>query len=198
MRTGAALPAPLTNVLNEFAAANPDLVDFDAARGIVKFKSDVTFAPGSSDVNDRALSAIHRFAEILNSPAAAGYELMVAGHTDNTPVVREATLVQHPDNWYLSVHRAIAVAAALVHDGVSKNRMGVAGYADQRPIASNATAAGKAQNRRVEILILPTSAHGSGGSAPVVSGASSASHHIQPKSRLDKDSSADIRPALSK
>ena len=156
---GNALPAPLTNTLNEFAAANPDLVDFDARRGIVKFKSDVTFAPGSTEINSRAQEAIDRFAQILNSSAAAGYELMVAGHTDNTPIVRKATLAEgHFDNWYLSAHRAIAVAAELAHNGVAKSRMGVAGYADQRPIASNSTAAGKRNNRRVEILILPSSA----------------------------------------
>src|SRR5258708_7704993 len=42
------LPQPLTDALTAFAAQNPDLVDFDSARGIVKFKSDVTFATGSA------------------------------------------------------------------------------------------------------------------------------------------------------
>jgi len=144
-----ALPAPLSNALSSFAAANPDIVDFDAARGVVKFKSDVTFATGSADVNDRAREVIQRFAQILNSAGASGYELMVAGHTDNRPVVSKRTMdLGHFDNWYLSVHRAIAVGAELVRDGVSKSRLGVAGYADQRPIASNSSEAGRAQNRR--------------------------------------------------
>ncbi len=195
---GTALPAPLSNALSEFAAQNPDLVEFDAARGIVKFKSDVTFAPGSIQINDRAKDVLGRFAQILNSPAAVGYELMVAGHTDNTPIVRRATMeAGHYDNWYLSVHRAIAVGAELVRNGVSKTRLGVAGYADQRPIASNATEAGKAQNRRVEIMILPTTARGGGGGS-LGSEARTVSHHTAHRVHLDKDSASADEPAMSK
>src|SRR5207237_9004868 len=141
------------NELVEFARQNPDLVDFDSARGIVKFKSDVTFSPGSAEVTAKAREAIGRFSQILNSPAAAGYELMVAGHTDNTRVVNPATLAAgHKDNWYLSAHRAIAVGSALMSDQVNPQRMAVTGYADQKPIASNASEAGKQMNRRVEVL----------------------------------------------
>jgi chemotaxis protein MotB len=169
-KVGAAspLPAQLTNDLSEFARQNPDLVDFDAARGIVKFKSDVTFAPGSSEVTPKAKEAIARFSQILNSPSAAGYELMVAGHTDNTSVVNPATIqAGHKNNWYLSAHRAIAVGNELMTDRVNAQRLAVTGYADQRPIASNASEGGKAQNRRVEVLILPTQIRA--GSAPVAS-----------------------------
>jgi chemotaxis protein MotB len=198
--TGSALPAPLTNALNDFAAANPDIVDFDAARGVVKFKSDVTFAPGSTEVSDKARSAIQRFAEILNSSGASGYELTVAGHTDNTRIVRQTTLqAGNFDNWYLSVHRAISVASELVHDGVSKSRLGVAGYADQRPIASNNTEAGKAQNRRVEILILPTTARDRGYASSGFSDPGSPLHASEKKSRLDKDTAeGDNSPVLNK
>jgi chemotaxis protein MotB len=155
--TGTALPAELSSTLSQFAQQNPDLVDFDAARGIVKFKSDVTFAPGSADVNPRAKEVIAKFASILNSQAASGYELMVAGHTDNTRVVNPETIKHgHLDNWYLSAHRAISVANLLKTDHVNEQRLAVTGYADQRPIASNATESGKEKNRRVEVLILPT------------------------------------------
>jgi chemotaxis protein MotB len=196
---GSALPPQLTNDLNQFAQENPDLVDFDAARGVVKFKSDVTFASGSTEVSDKAQVAIQRFAQILNSAGAGGYELMVAGHTDNTRVTRPETIKEgNFDNWYLSAHRAIAVAAELVRDGVHKSRIGVAGYADQRPIASNSTDAGRAQNRRVEILILPTTARG-GSLASSSFGDSTESHHVS-HSRLDKDAigSADTTPPLNK
>jgi chemotaxis protein MotB len=195
---GSALPPQLTNDLTAFAQENPDLVDFDAARGVVKFKSDVTFASGSTEVSDKAQVAIQRFAQILNSSGASGYELLVAGHTDNTRVTRPETIKEgNFDNWYLSAHRAIAVAAELVRDGVHKSRIGVAGYADQRPIASNSTEAGKAQNRRVEILILPTTARGSLASSSFDE--SGESHHVS-HSRLDKDAigSADTAPPLNK
>jgi chemotaxis protein MotB len=194
-----ALPADLSNALTEFANANPDMVTFDAARGVVKFKSDVTFASGSTDVNERAVETLQRFATILNSPAAINYELMVAGHTDNRRVTMQRTIdAGNFDNWYLSAHRAISVAAELVKNGVSKSRLGVAGYADQQPIASNSTEAGRAQNRRVEIVILPT--HPRGGVAESGSDEHQASARTTPR-HFDKDSSEaanDSRPAFNK
>jgi len=156
-----ALPAEVTNALNTFAQQNPDLVDFDQARGIVKFKTDFTFATGSNVVTEKAKTAIQRFAQILNSEAAKGYELMVAGHTDNTPVVNPQTKTKHPDNWYLSSHRAIAVGEELSKHSINPQRIAVVGYADQRPIAANTTTEGKAQNRRVEVLILPSTVRAS-------------------------------------
>ena len=155
---GVALPAPVVTDLNRFAAANPDLVSFDAERGIVRFESDLTFASGSAQLKDGAAGAIDRFAGILTGETASGYELMIAGHTDNVPVSNARTKQAHPNNWYLSAHRAITVAEAMRRAGVAKNRLGVAGYADQRPVSSNDTASGRAQNRRVEVLILPTRA----------------------------------------
>lgn len=152
-----ALPEALDTALRDFARQNPDLVDFDSAKGIVKFKSDVTFSTGSAELTRNATDAIKRFSQILNSGAASEYELMVAGHTDNTRVVNPQTLQQgHKDNWYLSAHRAISVGSALLSDHINPQRLAVTGYAEQRPIASNASESGKAQNRRVEVLILPT------------------------------------------
>ena len=67
-------PQALTNELSAFARQNPDLVDFDAARGIVKFKSDVTFAAGSMPtLTPKAKEAIDRFAadpQLARPPAA--------------------------------------------------------------------------------------------------------------------------------
>ena len=96
----------------------PDLVDFDSARGVVKFKSDVTFATGSAEVTPKAQEVITRFAQILNSAAASNYELMVVGHTDNQRVdeLRGRLPSGHKDNWYLSAHRAISVSETLQRD----------------------------------------------------------------------------------
>jgi chemotaxis protein MotB len=191
-----ALPPELSNALTEFANENPDIVTFDPARGVVKFKSDVTFASGSTDLNERAVGTLQRFSEILNSPQAVGYELMVAGHTDNQRVTRQSTIdAGNFDNWYLSAHRAISVAAELVKNGVNRGRLGVAGYADQQPIASNSSEAGRSQNRRVEIVILPT--HSRGGT---MRSEAPASGRVSARP-LDKDSmqaSNDQRPILSK
>jgi len=197
-----ALAPELSNALTEFARQNPDLVDFDSSRGIVKFKSDVTFAAGSAELTSQAKGAIDRFASILNSPAAMAYELMVVGHTDNSPVQNQATKAAgHKNNWYLSAHRAISVGEELTHTGVSGSRLEVAGFADQRPIASNATPSGKQQNRRVEVLILPTTVRNS--SFASTSGNTSSPRRNTTKSRpqLNKDSTADSepqRPAFNK
>lgn len=194
------LPKPVTDALNQFAAENPDLVDFDAIRGIVKFKSDITFNSGSSDITPRALDAINRFVGILNSPAAVGYELQVAGHTDNQRVTRESTIkAGHKDNWYLSAHRAISVSEAMQKDGVSPARLAVMGYADQHPIADNNTTAGRAQNRRVEVLILPTKARSLPMAANTSTPARTSRHAAPIRQDLNKDSAqTDQRPVFNK
>ncbi|MGH7213805.1 MAG: OmpA family protein [Tepidisphaeraceae bacterium] len=153
------LPASLVTELTSFAGLNKDLLDFDPARGMVKFKSDVTFASGSAELTPKAREAIAKLAKILTSQHAAGYELMVAGHTDNVRVARGDTVrAGHKDNWYLSAHRAITVAGDLRGAKVSAERIAVVGYADQRPVAPNTTDSGRSKNRRVEVVILPTKA----------------------------------------
>jgi chemotaxis protein MotB len=164
---GNPLPAALSSELKNFAAQNPDLVEFDESRGMVKFKSDVTFDLGDASLKAPAKEAIDKFAKILNSPGASGYELLVAGHTDKAPVSSPATIAKgHKNNWYLSAHRAISVADELMGQKVSPARIGVVGYADQHPVSTTNDAA----NRRVEVLILPTQVHApapsSGGTAP--------------------------------
>jgi len=194
---GTALPAALTNELSAFAAQNPDLVEFDAARGIVKFKSDVTFATGSAELQPKAREVIGRFAGILNSANASSYELLVAGHTDNARVSNPATIAAgHKDNWYLSSHRAISVGSALQSQNVSPQRIGVVGYADQRPVASNASEAGKAQNRRVEVLILPTQIRG--GESTVASPGQAAPGTAQPRRNKDATVGTDPRSPFNK
>lgn len=165
----AALPAALTSALTDFAAQNPDLVEFDPATGIVRFKSDVTFASGDATLSPRAREVLGRLAQILNSDTARGFDLMLAGHTDNVRVANPETVRRgHKDNWYLSAHRAISVREELERQRVGAGRMAVVGYADQRPTASNATADGRQANRRVEVLML----QGRGGGGTVAGGAS--------------------------
>ena len=191
-----ALPEVVTSALDEFAKQNPELVDFDAARGIVKFKTDFTFATGSDVVTEKAKQAIGKFAQILNSEAAKGYELMVAGHTDNTPVNNPATKAQHRDNWYLSSHRAISVGEELMKHQINPQRVAVVGYADLRPIAPNTTVAGKAQNRRVEVLILPSTVRSNAVAAS--NSTPKTSNSKRKAADLNKDAVAPTGPALNK
>jgi chemotaxis protein MotB len=78
-------------------------------------------------------------------------EIAVEGHTDNSPI----KTAQYPTNWELSTARATSVLRYLVdHDGVAATRIGATGYGEMRPAVPNDSAAHKAQNRRVEVIVL--------------------------------------------
>ncbi|MHC4709901.1 MAG: OmpA/MotB family protein [Planctomycetota bacterium] len=148
------LPVELEEALDHLAAAYPDLLTFDASRGLLRFSSDFTFDLGSASLKPDAAATIATLADILVAPEAAPFELRVIGHTDNVPVERPRTKQLHPTNMYLSVHRAISVRDELVAAGVEPPRIQVAGYGEYRPIVPNGVK-GAAANRRVELLLVP-------------------------------------------
>lgn len=80
--------------------------------------------------------------------------ISVEGHADNIPL-RPSPNRPYSDNLGLSLWRATIVAAKLMEGGLPADRIKVMGYGDSRPIASNQTAEGRAQNRRVEVRVLP-------------------------------------------
>lgn len=149
------LPEALDNALQDFAARHPGSVSYDPNNGMVKWTSDLLFALGSDIVKDSAKQSLDGFASIMNSSAAQGFDVMVIGHTDDRPIKRAETKRNHPTNWHLSSHRSISVSNVLRDRGISDDRIAVMGYGDTRPIASNSTEAGRGQNRRVEIYIVP-------------------------------------------
>ena len=71
------------------------------------------------------------------------------GNTDNVPIASS----QFPSNWELSTARATTIVRYLIAHGVAAPRLGAAGYADLHPVATNRTAAGRALNRRVDIVL---------------------------------------------
>jgi chemotaxis protein MotB len=131
---------------------------YDSTRGTIQWKADLLFAIGSDVVKNSSIDALQGFTQVIMSPAAADFEVLVVGHTDSQRIVRTATKAKHPTNWHLSAHRAIAVAFALQKYGYPAGRAGVMGYGEYRPVADNATEAGKSQNRRVEIYLVPRGA----------------------------------------
>jgi len=192
------LPAALTTELTEFAERNGDILSFDKERGMIKFKSDVSFAPGSVELTPKATEAVAKLSKILNDKGVADYELMIAGHTDSIQINRAETIkAGHRDNWYLSAHRAIAVGKALQKNSVSAYRLAMVGYADQRPIASNATDDGRAKNRRVELIILPTKATAASAEW-LKTGKPTASHKATTGSKKDATAHTDNGPAFNK
>jgi chemotaxis protein MotB len=152
-----ALPPEINDALRKLADQYPDLLEFDERLGMVRFKSDLTFDLGSTEVKPRAKEALAKFASILNMPEIAQQEIQVVGHTDDVPIRMSNTMRMNPNNWVLSTNRAWAVASVLHSDGVVEDRVEAAGWGDQRPIAPNAAGhRGNEKNRRVDIYIRPT------------------------------------------
>lgn len=105
--------------------------------------SDISFATGRADVEPNFRPILDRFAQSLR--ANPGTEVRIIGHTDSTG----------PDavNDPLSLQRATSTRNYLADRGVDPARIQVAGRGSHEPIASNATAEGRARNRRVEIYV---------------------------------------------
>lgn len=153
---GSVLPPELTSELQKFAAENPEMVSFDEATGMVKFKSDLLFEKGSDAVAPEAAELLKKLGGIINSPAAEGFDVTIVGHTDDIPIRKSETMSMHPTNWHLSVHRAIAVEKVIESIGVSPKRLGVKGFGEYRPFAANEPGnKGNPKNRRVEIYLVP-------------------------------------------
>jgi len=106
----------------------------------------VTFRTGSANVDAGFRPALRSVADSLRRHPNSS--VRVVGHTDN---VGSAAL-----NNQLSQDRALAVARVLIENGITGNRIAVAGRGFYEPIASNTSVAGRAENRRVEIVITPT------------------------------------------
>ncbi len=153
LRMPGPLPPELNLKLQEFARNN-NIVDFDKDTGILKFKSDLLFAPGSADVEAKAIAAIATLSGIMNSGNGTEFDIIIAGHTDNQPI--RYSKASHPTNWHLSAHRAIGVLNIMSGKGIEARRLSVRGFGEFRPIAPNAPGnKGNAVNRRVEIYLVP-------------------------------------------
>jgi type VI secretion system protein ImpK len=121
-----------------------------ADRSIVIIKGDGFFEPGSSVIADRTRPLLTRIAAGLQATPGS---VLITGHTDNQPI----HTLRYPSNWNLSQDRANAVKSLLGDSGVKPERMRAEGKADAEPVDSNATPAGRAHNRRVEITLLVAS-----------------------------------------
>lgn len=118
-------------------------------RGItLHILEDILFASGKADLNSGSDVLLSRIAGIIRE---LPNDLRVEGHTDNVPI----NSVQFPSNWHLSVARALSTAYYLIHsEGLSPEKVSVVGYSEYKPMADNSSESGRAQNRRVDIVII--------------------------------------------
>ncbi|MCU0699692.1 MAG: OmpA family protein [Myxococcaceae bacterium] len=140
------------NLLSRFRAlidAGKLKVRIVDGRMVVVLATDVLFASGSATLSKEGRGAVSEVARVLASIPRRTFQ--VEGHTDAVPIAT----AQFPSNWELAAARAITVTRAMVESGLAAARVSAASYADGRPVASNDSAEGKAQNRRIDITIVP-------------------------------------------
>lgn len=112
---------------------------------ILNMPGNVTFATNSSDINASFYSVLNGVSMVLKEYDKTVVD--VAGHADSTG--------NADSNMALSQRRASSVSNYLAAQGINTQRLITVGYGQDRPIASNATPEGRAQNRRVEITLVP-------------------------------------------
>jgi len=170
--TSSARAAAAQKEAAEFAHIKRELEDYARAHGFAKsvqtsiearglvirvLTDDLLFASGQASLDTRATGLLGEIAALLNVDQT--HPISVEGNTDDVPIHSG----QFPSNWELSTARASTVVRFLIGHGVGANRLTASGNADQRPVDTNTTAAGRAHNRRVEIVLRRI--YGAGGSS---------------------------------
>ncbi|MGE0643135.1 MAG: OmpA family protein [Nitrospira sp.] len=131
----------LTATLSRLAKVSED------ARGvIVTLPGNIYFNFNRADVKPAMQLQLTKIAQAL--AAVPGQNLLIEGHTDS--------IGSNEYNLSLSESRAQSVQKILLDGGIAAERMEIKGYGESKPIADNATPSGQAQNRRVEIVLVPT------------------------------------------
>ncbi len=117
-------------------------------------QSEVFFQSGSAEIGKEGIIKVIEITKILKVitrkiPANLDWLIQVEGHTDNLPIANET----FPSNWELSTARAIAVAKIMMKNGISSDKINVAGYGEFRPLISNNNLINREKNRRIELKL---------------------------------------------
>jgi len=122
------------------------------SRGLViTMANDILFDSGKAKLKSNAHEVLRKIASVIKE-AAPDRDVGVEGHTDSTPIKHSGW----KSNWELSAARATNVLHYLIDKcGMEPQKMSAIGYGEYRPVETNDTRAGRAVNRRVEIIILP-------------------------------------------
>ena len=142
--------AVLTELLEEEINEGKIDVETDGPTIIIKIRERGSFTSGSATLDPGFLPTLDTIGTALGEISG---EIVVEGHTDNIPI----NSVQFPSNFALSAGRAVSVTSVFLNDpNISIDRLSLRGYGEVRPEDTNATRAGRARNRRVEIKINQT------------------------------------------
>lgn len=124
-----------------------DDIDVIINGGVVSFRinSEILFTSGQADLGLAGIKVLKKLVDVLKKN---DFQIAVEGHTDSVPIRG-----RYPSNWELSGSRAGSVVRYFEANGISSERLRAVGFADTRPLESNETAEGRAQNRRVELTM---------------------------------------------
>lgn len=135
--------------LREAIGAGTLAVEVRKGKMLVKLGDQILFDPGQAILKPEGQAALRQVAQALKE--IPDRDFLVAGHTDNQPIRNSA----FGSNWELSTERAVTVVRFLQGEGVDPRRLAAAGYSEFDAVADNATPQGRAQNRRIEIVVMP-------------------------------------------
>jgi chemotaxis protein MotB len=134
------------------ATGFPGDVQFDASAGTitVTLENAILFDSGKAALKSATSKELDQIISVLNAKYK-GRRVDVVGHTDSDPIQKTKDLWK--DNWDLSTERALSVAHYLMNHGIADELILAGGCGPARPIVANSSAANKAKNRRVEIVV---------------------------------------------
>ena len=138
----------ISNALHNFEGKGLTVVHKNG-KIYVSMENKLLFNSGSWAVGAEGKKAVEQLASVLSENT--DINVLIEGHTDNDPYASAVLL----DNWDLSVKRATAIVRILKGKGVNPNQITAAGRGEFSPVDTNKTTAGKAKNRRIEIILAP-------------------------------------------
>ncbi|MGH9607699.1 MAG: OmpA family protein [Terracidiphilus sp.] len=139
----------LTQTLSNQVAAHTVSIHMGRDGLVISLREAGFFNSGSADPKPASLPTLREIAERLGKTP---YDLRIEGHTDNVPIHN----AQFDSNWELSTARAVSIARIfLALKAIPPDRISAAGYAQYHPVDSNATPQGRAENRRVDLVVMP-------------------------------------------
>ena len=141
-----------TSLKDQIASQEIEVVETDDKLKVI-FVDKILFDSGSVEINPRGKELLMIMAGSLKD--SEDQNIVVEGHTDNVPL-SAALRKRFPSNWELSTARAATVARFFQEaGGIPAEKLSARGYSSYRPVASNETAEGRHQNRRIEIILSP-------------------------------------------
>src|SRR5580700_198974 len=141
----------LSRILSSQVANNSISLEMGRDGLVISLREAGFFDSGSATPKPAALPTLHQIATRLGTTP---YDLRIEGHTDNVPIHN----AEFDSNWELSSARATRIARLFLDmQAMPPDRISAAGYAEFHPVADNGTAVGRAENRRVDLVVMPRS-----------------------------------------